>query len=142
MATLDLNSISMNKPGAWNAGRSLASLLQAADKRGDNLLLPYVPGRVSLDQEDDQSVRDLSLVVQGFKDHAGATHSSHSAGLIANALYLRTNIFSVKTTMPAVFHTSSGDLSATVQVRNDVVTDIGGVFVITFDLIIPAGAFA
>lgn len=143
MASLDLNSISLDKPGAWHAGRSLARLLAAAPKRGENPDLPYFDGRpVVGDQYDDQAVHDLSLNVQGFKDYAGSTHASHSAGLIANTLYLRTNIFSVKTTMPAVFHLPSGDLTATVQVRNEVVSDLGGVFVITFDLIIPAGAFA
>src|SRR5688572_5459131 len=104
MPYLEVNGISLEKTGAWHAGRSLARLLSSPPKRNNNQTLPYVDGQIDFDQQYDQAIHDLSVNVQGFKDYAGAAHSSHSAGLVANTLYLRTNVFSLKTTVPAVFH--------------------------------------
>lgn len=142
MSYLTLNSINLNIPGAWKADRSLARLLQAPPKRHRNQTAPYVDGTLDFDQHYDQGVFDLSMKVFGQNNYAGSAHSSFSTGLIANLLYLRTNIFSLKTLMPAVLTLDgNGTLVADVQVANDVVADIGGAAVVTFDLIVPSGWF-
>lgn len=142
MPTLDINGISMNKDRAWQVRGSMARLLAAPPKRRPDVTLPYVDGRPSFDQYYDQAVHDLAVDVYGFKDSSGSAHANRWDGMIANALYLRTNVFSLKGLVPAVLHLSSGDLTADVQVANDQVSDIGGALVITFDLIIPEGQFS
>ena len=142
MPTLDINGVSMNKDRAWQVRLSMARLLASPPTRNNNQLLPYADGQVAMDQWYDQAVIDMAVDVYGFKDSAGAAHSNRFDGMVANALYLRTNVFSVKGLVPAVLHLSSGDLTADVQVRNDQVSDIGGALVITFDLIIPEGQFS
>lgn len=145
MTTLDLNGVSTDVPGAWHIDRSLVRLLGAPAKRGENTAAPYALGRIAHPQWPDQLVVDLSMNVFGLRDSAGAPHSDPSAGLIANLLYLRDNIFAADTTVtatiPAVLHLPGGDRVADVQVANDLAVDRGGVVTITFDLIVPAGGF-
>lgn len=144
MSHLVINGVTLNTPGAWKIDRSLAQLLGAPSKRTELVAHPYVDGETAFDQYYRGSVFDLALKVQGSKDYSGASHSVYSEGLLKNALYLRTNIFSVKTPMAAALHldgVTGSPLEADVLVENDVAADVGGVIVITFDLIVPSGWF-
>lgn len=141
MSHLVLNSINTDIPGAWRIDRSLGRLLAAPPKRDRNEPMAYVDGTVPDDQFFDPGVYDLTMNVRGERDATGAAHGSFSAGLIENLLYLRTNIFMVKTLMPAVLHLDgNGTLVGDVQTANEVIADLGGYAVITFDLIVPDGA--
>jgi hypothetical protein len=140
---LTLNGINLDLDGAWRINRSLVRLLGGAKKRNSNIPMPYVHGRVAYTPWRDQVVYDLELNVFGKKDSVGAAHASVEAGKLENLAYLYDMIGEDEgITMPAVLHLATGNRSADAQVANWLPVDLGAMAVITFDLIVPAGAFS
>lgn len=133
--TLTVNGVSLRQPGVWAVDQSLVSLLEPGDRRGEVVLMPYVDGGTAFPRRRAPSVYDLSMFVWGTGDT-----------LMTRLTTLRTTVFDVDLSVtPTVAATltglSIGTLEAEVQPANVVYAITGGGANVTFDLIVPAGAF-
>jgi hypothetical protein len=145
MATfyLTLNSVNLNRPGFCRINRSLIRLLGGPALSDVNQKVPYVDGHHAFDQLIDQTIYDLEAVVEGKVNQSGSPHADPIDGKVTNLVYLRDTIGTpANLTMPAVLHTSVEDISVDAQVANWMVArDEGYSAIVTFDLIVPRGAF-
>lgn len=145
MATLylTLNSIDCNRTGFFTIDRSLIRLFGGPATVDVNQKVPYVDGREPFPQLIDQTVYDLEGLVEGKRTYGDTPHGDQVDGKVANLVYLRQQIGTPNSaTIVAVLHTAAEDITVDAQVANWMVAkDEGTSAKVTFDLIVPAGAF-
>ena len=132
---LTINGVDMRQPGIWVVDESLVRLLAPGDRRGEIVPMPYVDGGIAFPRRRAASTFDLSMFVWGSGDT-----------LMTRLMTLRASVFDVDLSVtPTVTATltglSTGTLEAEVQPANVVYAITGGGANVTFDLIVPAGAF-
>ena len=97
LGTLSLGGVSMNRD-AWSV-LNIGSLWEPAPKRGENLLIPFRPGRMQLARMRDQRTDTLDLLVVGTVDVTGVPTADPYEGLEANIDWLNDNVFDYAETM-------------------------------------------
>jgi hypothetical protein len=140
---LELDSLSMQIPGAWQINRSLLRLLGGPVKRGENVMVPGVPGRDDVPRLPDETVYDLELLVRGLNDHTAAPFGDEIEGKVTNLRYLQGRFGEEDGTIGAELYLPDGtSLTGTVQVINWMVAaDQGAVATVTFDLVLVDGVW-
>lgn len=116
---LEISGISMSIVGAWML-IDYTPLLQDAEQRGDDRLVPHLPGRIAHPRRRDRTAVVLPMEIYGDNDQTGAAHANQVDGLEANIAYLNANVVApVSTgdgTRAAVLHLPAGNRNANVHV--------------------------
>lgn len=138
---LEVEGVSLHKPGAWRIRRSLIRLLGGPAKRGENTLIPTRDGRDPNPLRVDQTIYDLEMLVEGRLNGSGTPYADEIDGKVTNLLYLRNLLAVPEGELDAVLYLPSGSpLTAAIQITNwVVVNDEGTSAVVTFDVVVPAG---
>ncbi len=95
--TLQLGEVSMNR-SAW-AVLNVATLWEPAPPRGENLLVPFRPGRLQLPRIRDERTGSLQILVVGTVDLNGDPTLDPHVGLEQNIDWLNENLFAYAETM-------------------------------------------
>lgn len=95
--SLVIGSISMNRP-AWgvfgddDGDGTLWSLLTNVEQRGEDRILPTVPGVIAYRRRNTVTAHELGLTVVGDVDETGAANADHTLGLFDNLDYIMSNV--------------------------------------------------
>lgn len=139
--TLTLGGTSMNNK-AWSTLNNYV-LWNAATRRGENSLIPDLPGRIAQPYRKDETIRTLECVIIGDCNTAGVAHANRTSGLWTNWTSLKTGILSsTATTMTAsLVLPTGGTITGAVQIVGSELGETGttGALTFTLDLKIPAG---
>lgn len=143
---LEIASVPMSIYGAWMV-TDYTPLLQEADQRGDDRLIPQVAGRAPYKRFRDATKVALPMDIFGGVDSSGTAHSDAVNGLEANILYLNTNVVAPTGTgdgtRSATLHLPAGNRTASVHVLGLSLGRSGSASVqAVLELSIPAGRFA
>lgn len=87
---LEIDGVPLATP-AWEA-MDLHGLLQGADQRGSDRLLPGASGVRAYKRRPTVSKRPVRLVIFGDYDREGVAYADPFLGLVANIDYLRANV--------------------------------------------------
>jgi hypothetical protein len=88
---LDIEGVALATPAYWIT--DLLPLLDAADVRGRDRLLPSAAGFKAYRRRETLSLRKVDLFVDGRKDREGNAHANFTTGLVTNIRYLVANVF-------------------------------------------------
>lgn len=95
--TLQLGGVSLNCP-AW-AVMNIASLWEPAPPRGENIEIPFRPGRLQVPRIRDERTDSLQILVVGTCYYDGTPTADPYAGLENNIDWLNDNLFAYATVM-------------------------------------------
>lgn len=143
---LDIASVPMSIVGAWMV-TDYTSLLEEADQRGDDRLIPSLAGRAPYKRLRDRTKVVVPMEIFGASDSSGAAHANAITGLEANIVYLNTNVVAPtgtgNGTRLATLHLPGGNRTAYVHVLKLSLGRRGPDRVLAgLELSIPAGRFA
>lgn len=96
--TLTIGGVLMNTP-AWDVPL-LTKLWFAFEQRGESLLIPHAAGRRSTPRRMDETVHDLTFLMNGNVNRLGVPFANPWQGLQTNLAYLQTNVFQPVTVWP------------------------------------------
>lgn len=88
--TLTVNSVLLNGP-AWCA-YDLTTLLDEADLRGSDRLIPSLAGVVANKRRRTVTRKDFPVAITGLYNRLGVRQTDRAMGLIANIEYLKDNL--------------------------------------------------
>lgn len=139
--TLTLGGVSMNNK-AW-ASLNNYILWKGAPRRGENSLIPDLPGRIAQPRRKDEATHTLECIIIGDCGATGTPHSTREAGLATNWLTIKNGLLSYTgTTITASLALPNGTtLTGPVQIIDHDMSDenMSGVLTFSLDLVIPAG---
>jgi hypothetical protein len=143
---LEIASIPMSIYGAWFI-TDLSSLLEDADQRGDDRVIPQVSGRAPYQRFRDATKHVLPMEIYGVNDASGAAHANDPLGIDANSLYLNTNVVAPTGTgdgtRSATLHLPGGNRTASIHVLKLSLGHKGpNKLEAALEISIPAGHFA
>lgn len=140
--SLTYGGIDLSTP-AWTV-TNLIVLWQPSDRRGENLMIPGLAGRIVLPKRRDETAETLEMVVTGTVNRLGVPYADPYEGLEANLDYLCDNVFdtaaatsgaTASLTMPSGA-TRTGPMQVVDASFN---TEVGIAALVTVDVILPYG---
>lgn len=143
---LEIDGVSMHIPGCWNCTNVEQLWIPNAVRGGENVVIPYTPGRTAVPWRRDQAVYDVELVFAGLNDENGTDWPDYRQGLTENVLTFQQLIVDSPapvTTVPAQITLNTGtQIEAHVQpLVLDLAPEQTLIWKAVLTLVVPEGVF-